>query len=186
MPCEWITEPSPLVYREKRMGPRTEPWGTPVVRLRGSDYFMWEGKVQSLRPPVWCFSCSVKFIWLPPFRGLPWIQAGDSWRVVEWRYEESWVKTAHKCLGKQWKERNKTVINIKWVWCGFIFMEGSRSALRFFRQQPEVLKEMDKEKKDGNKTCWKGSWYEVTKGWAYRENARKKVSDEEVARTGWN
>jgi hypothetical protein len=26
-----MTEPSDLVYREKRRGPRTEPWGIPVM-----------------------------------------------------------------------------------------------------------------------------------------------------------
>ena len=28
---------SDLVYREKRRGPRTEPWGTPLVRVYGAD-----------------------------------------------------------------------------------------------------------------------------------------------------
>ena len=28
---------SDLVYREKKRGTRTEPWGTPVVRVRGAD-----------------------------------------------------------------------------------------------------------------------------------------------------
>jgi hypothetical protein len=36
-PCENMTELSDLVYREKRRGPRTEPWGTPVVRAHGAD-----------------------------------------------------------------------------------------------------------------------------------------------------
>ena len=31
-----MTESSDLVYREKRIGPRTEPWRTPVVRLHGA------------------------------------------------------------------------------------------------------------------------------------------------------
>ena len=35
--CEWMTEPRELVYWEKRRGPKTEPWGTPVVRGQGSD-----------------------------------------------------------------------------------------------------------------------------------------------------
>ena len=35
--CEDMMEPSDLVYREKRRGTRTEPWGTPVVRKRGAD-----------------------------------------------------------------------------------------------------------------------------------------------------
>ena len=36
-PIEDMTEPRDLVFREKRIGLRTEPWGTPVVRVRGAD-----------------------------------------------------------------------------------------------------------------------------------------------------
>ena len=32
-----MTGPRDIVYIEKRRGPRTEPWGTPVTRGRGVD-----------------------------------------------------------------------------------------------------------------------------------------------------
>ena len=34
---EDMADPSDLVYIEKRRGPRTKPWGTPVVRVCGVD-----------------------------------------------------------------------------------------------------------------------------------------------------
>ena len=35
--CEDVPEPSDLVYSKKSRGPRTEPWGTPIVRVCGAD-----------------------------------------------------------------------------------------------------------------------------------------------------
>ena len=32
-----MTVPRDLVYREKRRGPSTDPWGTPVRRVRGDE-----------------------------------------------------------------------------------------------------------------------------------------------------
>ena len=126
-----MPEPSDLVFREMRMGPRTEPWGTPVLGLQVSDmilsnflcrgdpcgrmiwwFTLFEGcwKVQhSDYWGQWGCSSSVKFIF-----------DGDSVDSACWGSRGLFSNPREICkeLGKDW---NLSGIN-----------DGSKTGLKFF------------------------------------------------------